>query len=144
MPLLIIDTGYGLERFCWAAAGTPTIYEAIYPDSVELLKNASDFNSKLANLGEIDIDALLGELSRLAGILNIDVGTDVESLYSKLVERLGERGITIGVEQLKGITEPLSAMTSYIYNSIKKQKNYLFENDFNKKITMTLEKINKS
>ena len=30
MPLQIIDTGYGLERFCWAAAGTPTIYEAIY------------------------------------------------------------------------------------------------------------------
>ena len=42
------------------------------------------------------------------------------------------------------LTAPLSAMTSYIYNSIKKQKNYLFENDFNKKITMTLEKINKS
>ena len=34
MPLQIIDTGYGLERFCWAA-GTPTIYEAIYPETVE-------------------------------------------------------------------------------------------------------------
>ena len=33
MPLQIIDTGYGLERFCWAAAGTPTIYESIYPES---------------------------------------------------------------------------------------------------------------
>ena len=42
------------------------------------------------------------------------------------------------------LTEPLSAMTNYIYNSFKKQKNYLFEKDFNKKITMTLEKINKS
>ena len=37
MPLQIIDTGYGLERFCWAAAGTPTIYEAIYPESVDWL-----------------------------------------------------------------------------------------------------------
>ena len=33
MDLQIVDTGYGLERFCWAAAGTSTIYEAIYPES---------------------------------------------------------------------------------------------------------------
>ena len=38
MPLQIIDTGYGLGRFCWAAAGTPTIYEAIYPETVQWLK----------------------------------------------------------------------------------------------------------
>ena len=41
MDLQIIDTGYGLERFCWAAAGTPTIYEAIYPESVRLAEEIS-------------------------------------------------------------------------------------------------------
>jgi len=110
MPLQIIDTGYGLERFCWAAAGTPTIYEAIYPESLDWLKSISGFESKLAALGEIDIDSLLGELSRLAGILNIDVGTDVASLYVRLSERLTERGIAVTVEQLKAVTEPLSAI----------------------------------
>ena len=48
MPLQIIDTGYGLERFCWAAAGTPTIYEAIYPESVTWLKSLARFDDVLA------------------------------------------------------------------------------------------------
>ncbi len=43
MDLQIIDTGYGLERFCWAAAGTSTIYDAIYPESVNWLKDLAGF-----------------------------------------------------------------------------------------------------
>ncbi len=109
MELQIIDTGYGLERFCWAAAGTPTIYEAIYPESVDWLKELVGFESIVSKL-EIspDTDVLLGELSRLAGILNIDVGTDADSLYNKLCERLVESGLEILAEDLKLITEPLS------------------------------------
>ena len=111
MDLQIIDTGYGLERFCWAAAGTPTIYEAIYPESVAWLKQLCGFDSMASslNLG-VEMDALLGELSRLAGILNIDVGTDVQALYDKLAERLSESGIELSVDQLKRVTEPLSSI----------------------------------
>ncbi len=109
MDLQIIDTGYGLERFCWAAAGTPTIYEAIYPETVAWLRELSGFDAKLAE-GDVDSEQLLSELSRLAGILNIDVGTDVGALYDKLVERLVSRGINIGLAELKAITEPLSAI----------------------------------
>jgi alanyl-tRNA synthetase len=111
MDLQIIDTGYGLERFCWAAAGTPTIYEAIYPESVEWLKILSEFDSKVDDLGiSVDTDILLGELSRLAGILNIDVGTDVESLYVKLSEKLEESNLIVSIEDLKRFTEPLSSI----------------------------------
>jgi len=110
MPLQIIDTGYGLERFCWAAAGTPTIYEAIYPESVEWLKSLCDFDARLKSLGEVDVDSLLSELSRLAGILNIDVGTDVSSLYTLLVERLADRGVNVTIDGLKQVTEPLSSI----------------------------------
>ena len=111
MDLQIIDTGYGLERFCWAAAGTPTIYEAIYPESVAWLKQLSDFDSMVSSLGlGVDMDALLSELSRLAGILNIDVGTDVQALYEKLAKRLSETGIELTVDQLKRVTEPLSSI----------------------------------
>ncbi|DAC35426.1 MAG TPA: alanine--tRNA ligase, partial [Candidatus Thalassarchaeaceae archaeon] len=111
MDLQIIDTGYGLERFCWAAAGTPTIYEAIYPESVEWLKNLSEFDSKVDDLGiSVDTDILLGELSRLAGILNIDVGTDVESLYVKLSEKLEESNLIVSIEDIKRFTEPLSSI----------------------------------
>tara|TARA_B100000029_G_scaffold137019_1_gene131744 strand:+ start:552 stop:3440 length:2889 start_codon:yes stop_codon:yes gene_type:complete len=111
MPLQIIDTGYGLERFCWAAAGTPTIYEAIYPESVDWLKELAGFDRMVAGLGlGVDTDALLTELSQLAGILNIDVGTDVGSLYQRLVERLADGGVEISVVDLKRVTEPLSSI----------------------------------
>ena len=53
---------------------------------------------------------LLSELSRLAGILNIDVGTDVEELYRNLSERLSDNGISISIDELKKVTEPLSSI----------------------------------
>jgi alanyl-tRNA synthetase len=31
MPMTVVDTGYGLERFVWMSQGTETIYEAIFP-----------------------------------------------------------------------------------------------------------------
>ena len=112
MDLQIIDTGYGLERFCWAAAGSPTIYEAIYPESVSLLKELSHFDKNISELGiSTNTKILMSELSKLAGILNIDVGTDAELLYKTLVTRLSQNDIEISVDDLKKITEPLS----YIY-----------------------------
>ena len=45
----------------------------------------------------VDTDDLLAELSQLAGILNIDVGTDVDSLYQRLVERLGDGGVELSL-----------------------------------------------
>ena len=111
MKLQIIDTGYGLERFCWAAAGTPTIYEAIYPESIDWLKKLSGFDSFLDSLDlRVEMGLLLSELSRLAGILNIDVGTDVEELYRNLSERLSDNGISISIDELKKVTEPLSSI----------------------------------
>ena len=111
MDLQIIDTGYGLERFCWAAAGTPTIYEAIYPESVAWLKELSGFDPMASSLGiGGDIDSLFGELSRLAGILNIDVGTDAEALYDVLIVRLSENGIDLSADELKRVTDPLSSI----------------------------------
>ncbi len=37
MPLQIVDTGYGLERFVWVSKGSPTIYDAIYPEMIDFL-----------------------------------------------------------------------------------------------------------
>ncbi|MDA0877375.1 MAG: alanine--tRNA ligase [archaeon] len=108
MPLQIIDTGYGLERFCWAAAGTPTIYEAIYPESVAWLKDLSSFQKVLARHDGVDVDRLLGELSRLNGIMNIEAGVDADALRTVLLSRLAERGVSVTAELLRDVTEPLS------------------------------------
>ena len=108
MPLQIIDTGYGLERFCWAAAGTPTIYEAIYPDTVEWLKQLSGFENIAKQWPELNLDDVLGEMSRLNGIMNIEAGVDGEKLRSIFIERLSQRGHILNEEQFSSITEPLA------------------------------------
>lgn len=108
MPLQIIDTGYGLERFCWAAAGTPTIYEAIYPDTVEWLKQLSGFENIAKQWSELNLDDVLGEMSRLNGIMNIEAGVDGEKLRSIFIERLSQRGHVLSEEQFSSITEPLA------------------------------------
>ena len=108
MPLQIIDTGYGLERFCWAAAGTPTIYEAIYPESVTWLKSLARFDDVLAQHHGIDVERLLGELSRLNGIMNIEAGVDADALQATLIERLAESGVDVDPEVLSALTEPLA------------------------------------
>ena len=40
MPIQVVDTGYGLERLVWLSVGTPTIYEAIYPELLEFLRSS--------------------------------------------------------------------------------------------------------
>lgn len=34
----IVDTGYGLERFVWASKGSATVYDAIFPETIETLR----------------------------------------------------------------------------------------------------------
>jgi len=108
MSLQIIDTGYGLERFCWAAAGTPTIYEAIYPESVAWLKELAGFQDVAQQWPDLNLDQLLSEMSRLNGIMNIEAGVDGEKLVEIFLSRLKERGVDITAEQFTGVTEPLS------------------------------------
>ena len=108
MPLQIIDTGYGLERFCWAAAGTPTIYEAIYPESVAWLKDLAGFSAERFEMSQDDLDSLLGEMSRLFGIMNIEAGSDGDRMQEVFLKRLAERGHPIKAELFESITEPLS------------------------------------
>ena len=108
MPLQIIDTGYGLERFCWAAAGTPTIYEAIYPETVSWLKNLAGFDGIAKQWPELDLDKILGEMSRLNGIMNIEVGVDGDELRSTFISKLSKRGISLTQQQFIAITDPLA------------------------------------
>ncbi len=38
MPLTVVDTGYGLERFTWASQGTKTAYEAVFGSEYDELR----------------------------------------------------------------------------------------------------------
>ena len=70
-----------------------------------------------------------------------------ESLYKiKIYKKKGKKNWSDYLVEVPDIdlTEPLLKMTNYIFHSIKRKKNHLFEKDFNLKTTLLLEKINKS
>ena len=82
-----------------AAAGTPTIYEAIYPETVQWLKELSGFDEITKQFRELNLDAILGEMSRLNGIMNIEVGVDGDELKDIFLSKLKSRGHDLTDEQ---------------------------------------------
>jgi len=68
LPLRIVDTGYGLERFTWVSQGTPTAFEAIYGRMLD------DFMA-LAKIEMPDRRAL-AVTTKYAGLMNVvDAGS---------------------------------------------------------------------
>jgi alanyl-tRNA synthetase len=37
MPLKVVDTGYGLERFVWSSKASPSVFDAIYGDTIDFI-----------------------------------------------------------------------------------------------------------
>ena len=63
MPLRIVDTGYGLERFTWASCGTPTAYDAVFPEMISRLLNNAGMEHYLDNP---EIEHILGKNAEFA------------------------------------------------------------------------------
>jgi alanyl-tRNA synthetase len=97
LPLEIVDTGYGLERFVWLSQGTPTSYEAVFGDLVEKLREIAGVQPPPPEV--------LRENSRLAGVLDIESGRDLHILRSKLSERTG-----LSVDELDRLLSPVEAV----------------------------------
>ncbi len=58
MDMMIVDTGYGLERLTWLSQGTPTVYQAVMPEVVDTIVSRSGSRS-------LD-DNILGIMSTMA------------------------------------------------------------------------------
>ena len=96
MDTYIVDTGYGLERWTWMSQGTPTVYEAVYPEMIDFLKDN-------AGIDHSDEEAeLIGRAARLSGQLDIDDIDDVEAARGDIAGTLG-----VGVDELRDLVEPL-------------------------------------
>jgi len=68
MDTYVVDTGYRLERWTWMSQGTPTVYEAIYPDMIAFLKDN-------AGVEMTDDEAeIVHRAAKLAGHMDIDEG----------------------------------------------------------------------
>ncbi len=90
MDTYIVDTGYGLERFVWASKGTPTVYDAIFPDVIKELLNAAGIEHPLENHG-----GLMMEIANLSGAMS----------RGEIVKRL-----SISPEFLTNVLEPIETI----------------------------------
>jgi len=102
--LAIVDTGYGLERMVWASQGTSTLYEAIYPEVVRFVSREAGVEELLL---DPTISRLIGLNARVAGVLNIDLGTDLPALRKEVLGRLRQEGLKLSMEELLAAVEPL-------------------------------------
>ncbi|AGK61537.1 alanyl-tRNA synthetase [Archaeoglobus sulfaticallidus PM70-1] len=99
MPNYIVDTGYGLERFTWASQGTPTVYDAIFPEVLEMIVS----NSNVRHFtDDEEVARIVGESSKVAGVLGTLRGEALIQLRKSVAEKIG-----IDVEKLEKIVKPL-------------------------------------
>ncbi|HJK07295.1 MAG TPA: alanine--tRNA ligase, partial [Methanocorpusculum sp.] len=85
MPLRIVDTGYGLERFAWASQGTPTAYDAVFPEMIPRLLNAAGMEDRLDNP---EFAHILGMNAKFAGLMDIR-GEKLHDLRQKVADATG-------------------------------------------------------
>jgi len=99
MDRWVIDTGYGLERWTWMSQGTPTVYEAIYPEMI-------DFLTENAGIEYTESErTLIHDASKMAGSLDIDDADDVETARGEIADELG-----VDVDRLRELLEPIETI----------------------------------
>ncbi len=99
MDRRVVDTGYGIERWTWMSQGTPTVYEAIYPETIAFLKEN-------AGVSYTDEEAdLVHRASKLAGHMDIDEAEDMAAARSTIADQLG-----VDTGRLTELMEPLETI----------------------------------
>jgi alanyl-tRNA synthetase len=96
MDTYVVDTGYGLERWTWVSQGTPTVYEAVYPDMIDFLKDAAGIE---LTSEEADV---VHRAAKLAGHMDIDEAEDIESARDNIADQVG-----VSTSELVELMEPL-------------------------------------
>ena len=101
----IVDTGYGLERFVWASKGSPTIYDAIFPD---LVRKVADLSGVEHNLQDPEYAEIFAQNARLAGMVDLDEYS-MKDLRAKIAASIG-----ISPEKLEKTIEPMERIYAVV------------------------------
>ncbi len=99
MDTYIVDTGYGLERWTWVSQGTPTVYEAVYPDMIEFLKENAGIS-----LSEEE-EELVHRAAKLSGYLDIDEIDDLTAARAEVASELD-----VDSDELTELLHPLETI----------------------------------
>jgi len=96
IPLKIVDTGYGLERFAWISQGTPTAYDASFGPVID----------RLMEMAGVEVDqAILAENAQVAGMMDIEDIADLKALRQRVADRLN-----LSMDELVKATRPMEAI----------------------------------
>jgi alanyl-tRNA synthetase len=105
MKLRIVDTGYGLERLVWASKGSPTIYDAVFPEMVSRVMGAAGLSHMLDNK---DYTKLLALNAKYAGLMDIS-GTNLFNLRKKVAA-----AIDVSPEKLDRMITPIEKVYAIV------------------------------
>ncbi len=105
MPLRIVDTGYGLERLVWASRGSPTIYDAVFPEMVSTVMEAAGLAH---NLDDPEFTRILAMNAKVAGLMDIS-GSNLFSLRKKVAA-----AIDVPIERLDRIITPVEKIYAIV------------------------------
>ncbi len=105
MKLRIVDTGYGLERLVWASKGSPTIYDAVFPEMVSRVMGAAGLSHMLDNK---EYTKLLALNAKFAGLMDIS-GTNLFNLRKKVAA-----AIDVSPEKLDKMITPIEKVYAIV------------------------------
>jgi alanyl-tRNA synthetase len=105
MKLRIVDTGYGLERLVWASKGSPTIYDAVFPEMVSRVMGAAGLSHMLDNK---EYTKLLALNAKFAGLMDIS-GTNLFNLRKKVAA-----AIDVSPEKLDKMITPIEKVYAVV------------------------------
>ncbi len=98
LKLKVLDMGLGMERIAWFSQGTPNMYEAIFPKTLDYLKKKTKV--------QMDFE-LYKKFSTYSAYLNIDEAEDIDAAWKEVADKL-----SIDVETLKERILPMTAIYS--------------------------------
>ena len=99
MDTYIVDTGYGLERWVWVSQGTPTVYEAIYPELIAELKEDVGYSLSAAD------EEIVAAAAIEAGQLDLDATAATADARATIAESVG-----VDEPELTALVEPLETI----------------------------------
>ncbi|MHC1596382.1 MAG: alanine--tRNA ligase [Candidatus Syntropharchaeales archaeon] len=102
MDMQIVDTGYGLERFVWLSNGSPTIYDAIFPDVISSLMRSAGITNPI---DDPELKDIFSANARLSGLIDIKDKSNILELRSQLASDIG-----IELEELIRIMTPVETV----------------------------------
>ncbi|HEU17105.1 MAG TPA: alanine--tRNA ligase [Methanolinea sp.] len=101
----IVDTGYGLERFVWASRGSPTIYDAVFPEMVSGVMESAGLEHFL---DDPEYTKILSLNARFAGVMDIS-GTNLYQLRKKVAT-----AIDVPLEKLDRMISPIEKVYAIV------------------------------